>query len=67
VKIESLAASEGGRVTRTEIIGLMPDELALAAAADRFRIEEPLADRLLSRRLVPYLAALPGQTPSESE
>jgi len=60
--IEALAAAEGGGVVRTEIIGLMPDEMALDAAADRFRIGLSLADRLLSRRLVEYLAELPSPT-----
>ncbi len=35
--VEAAVEAEGGRVVRTEIIGLAPDELVVAAAADRLR------------------------------
>ena len=55
-RIEELARQYGGRAGETEIIGMMPDELVLSAAADRMQIEEANEGRLLSRRLARHLA-----------
>lgn len=59
-RIEALAGAAGGRVERTEVIGLAPDELAVSAAAATYHLDEPLGERLLSRRLAMYLAGSPG-------
>lgn len=56
-KIEELAASLGGQVVETEIIGMLPDELIVSAAADRLKLGPDVSGRLLSRRLVEHLAS----------
>lgn len=55
-KIEELAAELGGQVVETEIIGMLPDELIVSAAADRLKLGGDVSGRLLSRRLVEHLA-----------
>jgi glutamate formiminotransferase / 5-formyltetrahydrofolate cyclo-ligase len=55
-RVESLIVQRGGRVVETEIIGLMPDELALSVAQQRMKLEPGAQQRLLSSRLVEYLA-----------
>ena len=57
-RIDVLARACGGRAGETEIIGMMPDELVLSAAADRMKLLEPDDRRLLSRRLARHLAGL---------
>ena len=54
--LESLVRAGGGRVIETEIIGLMPDELALSIAEERMRLQAGTGARLLSRKLAEYLA-----------
>ncbi|HEX6940339.1 MAG TPA: glutamate formimidoyltransferase [Longimicrobiales bacterium] len=55
--IERMVAERGGRVTQTEVIGMLPDELLLSAAASRLRLTNAALGRVLSRRLVEYFAA----------
>lgn len=59
-RIEELAAARGGRVVETEVIGMLPDELVIPAAAQRLALPGITPDRLLSRRLVEHLAARDG-------
>jgi len=54
--IEERVASEGGRVVRTEVIGLVPDSLLNEAAAERLALDPGAGSRSLSRRLVKHLA-----------
>jgi glutamate formiminotransferase len=56
-RIEALVAERGGSVLETEVVGLLPDELVLSAAADRLRLTGATTRRLLSRRLAEHLAA----------
>ena len=56
--LETLVLASGGRVIETEIIGLMPDELALSIAAQRMRLQPGTEERLLSHKLTQYLAQL---------
>jgi glutamate formiminotransferase len=61
-RIDALAVRAGGRVLDTEIIGLLPDDVAAAVANQRLRSRVPLESRLLSRRLAEHLAeCLPQQ------
>ncbi|MBI4408336.1 MAG: glutamate formimidoyltransferase [Gemmatimonadetes bacterium] len=55
-RLEELVAARGGRVVQTEIIGMIPDELLLTLAADRLRLVGAAPERLLSRRVLEYLA-----------
>jgi glutamate formiminotransferase len=55
-RVEQLVADRGGRILETEIIGLMPDELVLSVARERLKLEPETETRLLSRRLMQYLA-----------
>ena len=55
--IEMLVAEHGGRVASTEVIGMLPDELLLSAAASRLRLRDAGVDRILSRRIAEYQAA----------
>ena len=54
-RIEELLAPLGGRVVETEVIGMMPDELVLGAAAERLRLRAPDAQRLLTKGVATYL------------
>lgn len=56
-RIEAEVERAGGSVVETEVIGMIPDELVFDAAAERLRLTDATAERLLSRRLVEYLAA----------
>jgi glutamate formiminotransferase len=55
-RIEAALAEYGGEITRTEIIGMVPDRLVLDAATDRLRLDAGTDERLLSQRLFQYLA-----------
>jgi glutamate formiminotransferase / 5-formyltetrahydrofolate cyclo-ligase len=55
-EIEDRVESEGGRVIRTEIIGLAPDELLVAAAADRLRTLDRTPPPALSSLLALHLS-----------
>ncbi|CAN5674684.1 glutamate formimidoyltransferase [soil metagenome] len=55
-EIEKRVKLEGGRVTRTEIIGLAPDELLEAAAADRLRTLDRTPPPALSSLLALHLS-----------
>ena len=47
----------GGRVTATEVVGMIPDGLVLPAAGDRLQLLDPNPSRLLSARLVEHISA----------
>ncbi|TVP46858.1 MAG: glutamate formiminotransferase [Gemmatimonadales bacterium] len=55
-EIERRVKSEGGRVTRTEVIGLAPDELLEGAAADRLRTLDRTPPPALSSLLALHLS-----------
>jgi glutamate formiminotransferase / 5-formyltetrahydrofolate cyclo-ligase len=59
-RIEELAAGLGGRVTQTEVIGMLPDRLLADVTAERLRLDGLPLERLLSRRLVEHLATRSG-------
>jgi glutamate formiminotransferase len=46
----------GGRITGTEVIGMLPDPLVLPAAADRLSLLDAPPSRLLSTRLARHVA-----------
>jgi glutamate formiminotransferase len=54
-RIETLVAEQGGAVTETEIIGMLPDELVWGAAAERLKLAPATRDRLLSAAIVNVL------------
>jgi glutamate formiminotransferase len=56
-RIETMLHERGGTVEETEIIGMLPDELVWGAAADRLKLNESTAGRLLSRRLFETMTA----------
>lgn len=64
--LEAKLAAAGGAVVETEIIGMMPDELVLTAAADRLRLRDPDAERLLSRRVLRHLSERNASPPPAS-
>lgn len=49
--IEERVVRRGGTVEETEIIGLIPDELLLQAAADRIGLSDARKERILSRQV----------------
>lgn len=55
-RIEAELDALGGHIVRTEVIGMIPDQLVLSAAGDRLHLEDARPARLLSRRLVQHLA-----------
>jgi glutamate formiminotransferase len=58
--LEEHVTAAGGAVVETEVIGMMPDELLLGAAADRLRLVAATPERMLSRRLVRHMASPPS-------
>jgi glutamate formiminotransferase len=57
--VEASVRAAGGEVEETEIIGMVPDELVLGAAADRLKLSAGATARLLSPRLLRVLAGEP--------
>jgi glutamate formiminotransferase len=55
--VERRVEALGGRVTATEVIGMIPDGLVLPAAEDRLSLLDFNASRLLPRRLAAHIAA----------
>jgi glutamate formiminotransferase / 5-formyltetrahydrofolate cyclo-ligase len=66
-RIEDLAAEAGGRAEETEVIGMVPDELLLRAAADRLRLANAEPQRLLWRRLADHIAQRGDVSPQRDE
>lgn len=56
-RIESEVASLGGEIEGTEVIGMIPETLVLAAAGDRLRLFKPTPDRLLPVGVARHLSA----------
>ena len=54
--VEERLQSWGGRVSGTEVIGMIPDSLVLPAAADRLHLLDSLPSRLLSARLARHVS-----------
>jgi glutamate formiminotransferase len=63
--VRDLVEAQGGQVTQTEIIGMVPDQL-LAVATDEWRLVPGTRDRSLSRRVQQYQAAV-NATAAKSE
>ena len=55
-RVEAMILQRGGRVVETEVIGMLPDELLLSAAAQRLSATDWTEDRILSRRVAAHLA-----------
>ena len=47
----------GGRIVETEVIGMLPDELLLTAAASRLKLSGAARDRILTRRVLEHVVA----------
>ncbi|HET9736583.1 MAG TPA: hypothetical protein VFP78_00565, partial [Solirubrobacteraceae bacterium] len=58
-RLEQLVGQAGGAIVETEVIGLVPDALALSAAEERLKLASGSTDRLLSGRLLEHLAGQP--------
>jgi glutamate formiminotransferase len=56
-QIQARAAALGGRVTGTEVVGMIPDGLVLPAAEDRLQLLDFAPSRLLTRRLAEHISA----------
>jgi len=48
--------AEGGDVVKTEVIGMIPDQLLESTSPDELKLENFTADRMLSRRLAQHVA-----------
>jgi glutamate formiminotransferase len=59
-RIETRLAERGGRVTQTEVIGMVPDRLVVAAAAERLSLTADAGGRVLSARLLQYVMRTNG-------
>jgi glutamate formiminotransferase len=55
-RVEQRVEEWGGRVTGTEVIGMIPDALVLPAAADRLHLLDAPPSRLLSTRLARHVS-----------
>ena len=58
--LESRLGEMGGRVVRTEVIGMVPETLVLQAAGHRLRLSEASRDRLLPVRVAEHLSRFAG-------
>jgi glutamate formiminotransferase len=58
--IEARVLAAGATIEETEIIGMLPDELVMGAAADRLKLSPSATARLLSRRLLSLITEEPG-------
>lgn len=54
--LEEKVSKRGGRVVATEVIGMIPDNLLLAAGADRLSLLDPDPSRVLSSRVLDHVA-----------
>lgn len=55
--IEAAVLERGGRVTETQVVGMIPDALVLRAAADRLDLLDLMPARLLSQRVSSYVTS----------
>jgi glutamate formiminotransferase len=55
--LEERVTALGGRVTGTEVVGMIPDGLVLPAAEDRLQLLDFNASRLLSKRVAEHTSA----------
>jgi glutamate formiminotransferase len=62
--LESEVGNRGGRVVATEVVGLIPEELLLAAGADRMALLDPDPSRVLSSRVLDHVARRAGEAAS---
>lgn len=58
--VESRLGKLGGRVLRTEVIGMVPDTLVLQAAGHRLRLSDASPERLLPVRVAEHLSRFAG-------
>lgn len=56
-RVETEVMRRGGDIRGTEVIGMIPETLVLAAAGDRLRLFDPTPDRLLSVGVSRHLSA----------
>jgi glutamate formiminotransferase len=54
-RIEARVSELGGEIVETEIIGMMPDGLLLEATADRLKLVQPAASRMLTRQTLRHI------------
>lgn len=55
-RVRALVESKGGDVAKTEVIGMIPDQLVHSISAEELKLENPAAERMLRNRLAQYLA-----------
>ncbi|MGQ0562801.1 MAG: glutamate formimidoyltransferase [Gemmatimonadota bacterium] len=55
-RVRDLASARGGRVVKTEVIGMIPDRLQDAISPDDLKLENFTTERLLSTQLARYMA-----------
>ncbi|MDT8368525.1 MAG: glutamate formimidoyltransferase [Longimicrobiales bacterium] len=54
LRVERRVTANGGRITKTEVIGMIPDTLVFPAATHRLRLSDPDPVRMLSSRVQRY-------------
>ena len=65
--IEVEVARVGGRISGTQVIGMMPDALVLPATADRLLVPDLGPARVLSRRVAEHVSRRAGDRPGISD
>ena len=58
-EVRKLVEAQGGDIEKTEVIGMIPDQLIDSISADELRLENFSAERLLTRRLDRHIAKHP--------
>ena len=55
-RVRDLVQIRGGDVDKTEVIGMIPDQLVATASPEELKLDDFSEDRLLSRRLEQHVA-----------
>lgn len=55
-RVRELIEARGGDVVKTEVIGMIPDQLVHSISVEELKLENPTTERMLQRRLAQYLA-----------
>lgn len=59
-RVREMVEAEGGDVEKTEVIGMIPDQLLESTSPDELKLEDFTADRMLSKRLDEHVAKRRG-------
>ena len=56
-RVRDLVLERGGEVAKTEVIGMIPNQLVSSISVEELKLENPMPERMLEQRLARYLSA----------